>query len=877
VNIPPIDRGQADQFLQLLGKNPATARLRAFPHRLNPDRFDAKTNPNGIRARAGTYDLSRASLWQREGRGLYLVVNDGGDRDDAITGCVAFWVEWDNRPVEWQLQGWREFGLGEPSISVTTGGKSVHQYWVLHKPISPERWRPIQQALISVTAADPVNKNPSRVMRLPGAYYMGPDGNASGQSKIHASNDRRYTVEEVEGWLTAQPAAAPARPIPAGSLSPVELPPRPADALKKALLKLPKFEHGAGQYQNLVDLAMRLHVEIGAAAAEQLLAETCAPSITDLASYFNGTPNKIHRGSIWAHLRDELGIDIRRHDLKKDHIPDARKKVKSGPHDPQEEPAGEWWDEEAAEAYWTAKSGPITVEQVRQRYQAAIESGASRADLETERLALAAASDLHPAALRDLFKSLELEQEAAHAITAETRAIRDAGEQKAMAEGLRLDYLLPPSLAQALAIRTKWLPADDVAAIMAYLVCISGLVKLGTEIVACPAAGYKVPLNLYVCLVAKSGAKKSPLSRKLVSEPTHTLRLDLARQHDRAVQNWAEQNRGVKPAERTDPPQPAYISVTDATAEALTHQLQVQENRGLPLLWERDELAGLIGGLNAYRGGRGGDSEQLLEAYDGSGFRSLRIATTGGGRSYQRCHLSIWGTIQPAVLGELVKGGDASGLWARFAFVPLPEVVVPLAEHQTQSDLEASQWAEGLLMDICDQIYRLPRSSLALSPEGRSAFIAYEARCQRDALDAVIPAQGALMAKSAGKALRLAGLIHLLHQACPDGQHSNTIGAEAISKATTLTDYLNSWALGLHASAADGPNDLMQLIHKVAKAFGNQAVGWREIYSRLSKTQRRDSDAGAAAQAMEALAALGVGEATKGARGATMYRATGDL
>jgi CRISPR-associated protein Cmr3 len=541
--------------------------------------------------------------------------------------------------------------------------------------------------------------------------------------------------------------------------------------------------------------------------------------------------------------------------------------------------------EAAVEAYWTMvepeqelrQPGPITVEQVRQRYQTAIESGASRADLETERLALAAASDLHPAALRDLFKSLELEQEAAQAITAETRAIRDAGEQKAMAEGLRLDYLLPPSLAQALAIRTKWLPADDVAAIMAYLVCISGLVKLGTEIVACPAAGYKVPLNLYVCLVAKSGAKKSPLSRKLVSEPTITLRLDLARQHDRAVQNWAEQNRGVKPAERTDPPQPAYISVTDATAEALTHQLQVQENRGLPLLWERDELAGLIGGLNAYRGGRGGDSEQLLEAYDGSGFRSLRIATTGGGRSYQRCHLSIWGTIQPAVLGELVKGGDASGLWARFAFVPLPEVVVPLAEHQTQSDLEASQWAEGLLMGICDHIYRLPRSSLALSPEGRSAFIAYEARCQRDALDAVIPAQGALMAKSAGKALRLAGLIHLLHQACPDGQHSNTIGAEAISKATTLTDYLNSWALGLHASAADGPNDLMQLIHKVAKAFGNQAVGWREIYSRLSKSQRRDSDAGAAAQAMEALAALGVGEVIKGARGATTYRATGDL
>jgi len=446
-----------------------------------------------------------------------------------------------------------------------------------------------------------------------------------------------------------------------------------------------------------------------------------------------------------------------------------------------------------------------------------------------------------------------------------------------MAQCLRLDYLLPPSLAQALTIRTTWLPADDVAAVMAFLTCISGLVKLGTELVACPAAGYRVPLNLYCCLVAVSGAKKSPLSRALVSEPTHALRLDLARDHDRAEKNWEEQNRGVKPADRTDPPKPAYVSVTDATAEALIHQLQVQEARGLPLLWERDELAGLIGGLNAYRGGRGGDSEHLLEAYDGSGFRSLRISTTGGSRSYSRCHLSIWGTIQPDVLKDLVKGGDASGLWARFAFVPLPEEVVPLAVNLSRAELDAAQWAESMLKDVCGQIYRLPRSSISLSPKGRSAFVAYEARCQRDALDAVIPAQGALMAKSAGKALRIAGLIHLLNQVSPDGEHSNTIGAEAITRAATLTDYLNSWALGLHASAADGPNDLMRLIHKIARTAGNRPVTWRDIQPRLSKVQRREADAAAGAQAMHALAAMGLGEVVVGARGATTYQATGDF
>ena len=136
----------------------------------------------------------------------------------------------------------------------------------------------------------------------------------------------------------------------------------------------------------------------------------------------------------------------------------------------------------------------------------------------------------------------------------------------------------------------------------------------------------------------------------MVSKPTEDLRIELARAHTRAMEDWTEQNRGVKPSERPDPPKAAYLSISDATAEALAQQLQVQEDRGLGLLLHRDELAGLFGNLNQYRSGKGSDSEQLLEAYDGSGFSSLRISKAGGGRFYERCHLSICGTIQPAIL-----------------------------------------------------------------------------------------------------------------------------------------------------------------------------------------------------------------------------------
>jgi len=871
VTIPPIDRGQADQFLSLLGKNPAAARLRAFPHRLNPNRYDKKINPDGIKARKGAYDLNAASRWQREGRGVYLVINDGGDVDSDITSCVAFWVEWDTRPLEWQLQAWREFGLGEPSFIVTTGGKSAHLYWVLSEPIAVDRWRPIQLALIEATGADPVNKNASRVMRLPGAFYIGPDGKASGQCNIHTSIDRRYSVEEVEAWLPAQPAAAepddanPFAGIPLGDAG--ELPERPPEALKEALLQVPQFKHGANQYDQLVGLAIRLHVEIGSAKARALLADTCCQSITDLASYFITKPTKISRGSIWPYLRDEWGVDISRHDL--------RGKQAGGAQQGQQAPPA---DEQAQGQQQAATRAPLlTLDEVRERLRYAVEAGASRQDLETERIRLATASDMPAATLQSLLQAIQREAESGLQVGQEAERLARAVIRADTNKSISISQLLPPSLAAALTTRTRYLPADDVARTMAFLVCVSGVVKLGTEVIASRAADYRVPLNLYGALVARSGAKKSPLSRLLVSKPTEVIRADLARAHSRAMEDWTEQNRGVKPSERPDPPKAPYLSISDATAEALAQQLQVQEDRGLGLLLHRDELAGLFGNLNQYRSGRGSDSEQLLEAYDGSGFRSLRVAAVNGGRSYSRCHLSIWGTIQPAVLQALVADGDASGLWARYLFIPLPEVVVRLAHEESDDEADASEAAGALLAQACDHVYRLPRVSLTLDGGAREVFMDYEAQCQGEALGATLPAEGALMGKAPGKVLRISALLHLLWCWELGVKVATPISTGAIERGILLVDHLNAWALSIHEAAAGGEaSDLMRLVHRIAQASGG-AIGWRDVAHRLSKAQRKEVDSAAAGAAVDALAVMGLGTVERTPRGAWSYLATGAL
>ena len=124
--------------------------------------------------------------------------------DADITHCTSFFVEWDDRPMEWQVNAWRELGLPEPSLMVETGGKSVHAYWRLREPISPELWKPIQKRLIAHCDSDPKCSNPSRLMRMPGFAYVDKktgQGTPNKAQLIHVSPLAKYTLDQIEECL----------------------------------------------------------------------------------------------------------------------------------------------------------------------------------------------------------------------------------------------------------------------------------------------------------------------------------------------------------------------------------------------------------------------------------------------------------------------------------------------------------------------------------------------------------------------------------------------------------------------------------------------------------------------------------------------------
>jgi len=847
----------AEQFLLFLGHDPKRAWFRTITPKkgANLERDGGDTQCFGYdrllaenQAGANVYLItglanSASGINRRTGERTGCVV------DADITHCTSFFVEWDDRPMEWQVNAWRELGLSEPSLMVETGGKSVHAYWRLAEPIAPEIWKPIQKRLITHCGSDPKCSNPSRLMRMPGFSYIDKKTGQVTPNKaqlIHVSK-AEYTLDQIEKYLPEQQPQLPP-PVKKSLVKnpPKDFEPRSLQEIEAACRFIPERisgqpesspHHYEPQRRALCGCAAAL-AEAGVDDPEQMALDLLGnrwPSLAEAEQVLNSSSTRA-AGSFWA-IAKEGGYDLTQ--KSSDHHPSA--------------------------------STPIA--DVTARLRDAIDLGVGGSELTQLIAELAAQSDQHFSVVEKIARSISEEYSNQLSVEAASKGIAAEADRIEIGSVLTAEFLLGPKVGGALDVITKYLPAEGPSAVLPFLTGIAGLVKLGTQVEGSAAASYRVPVNVYSALVAVSGGKKSPVGRLLVEGPSKALELDLHQANRLAHEKWREDCRGVKKADQPDPPQPKRIRINEATGEALSQQLVNQEEAGLGLLVYRDELAGLFGSLNQYRGGKGADDEQLLETFDGGGLTSLRV---GGARQYTRSQLSIYGSIQPAVLRDLLANGDDNGLWARFLFVPLPRRAVPLPMHTSPAEGIEVEHAKQCLAAIADRVYKRPPSTFQLASEASLAFRDYELDRQKAAQGADIPAQSALFGKSAGKVLRVAGLLHLVGLA--DGSvEGGMISKDCLDKACLLVDHLDAWALNLHADIATGGGDAwIAKVQDVALKAGTE-IAFRDVSSRLSKKQKKEFDPSRFGQVCGELAAAGYGVLSKGDRGAPRYRATKPL
>lgn len=284
-----IDFDAARQFLAALGKPKGSIRLRGFY---------AKTDPRKAEDKGAKGDPTKALIqsWVADRRGVYAVINNGGDKDVDITSCIALFCEWDDRPKDWQVTAWQELGLPEPSLQVDTGGKSVHSYWILSEPVSPETWKPVQTRLLEYADADRSLKNPSRVMRLPGT----PHPETGELAAIIHQSDTRLSLEQLAAAIPA-PAPVDRRHEQARSFTDYEA--QGLDEIQKALSHIPPRVPGQGTYpiyRNILWGLMKAAEEAGSSADTAIsMMASHSPAWTGIEQVARSGGADVGAGTFW--------------------------------------------------------------------------------------------------------------------------------------------------------------------------------------------------------------------------------------------------------------------------------------------------------------------------------------------------------------------------------------------------------------------------------------------------------------------------------------------------------------------------------------------------------------------------------------------------
>lgn len=296
------------------------------------------------------------------------------------------------------------------------------------------------------------------------------------------------------------------------------------------------------------------------------------------------------------------------------------------------------------------------------------------------------------------------------------------------------------------------------------------------------------------------------------------------------------------------------ILVGDTTGEALL-QIAAASPRGMLLY--RDELAGLIGGLDRYKGG-GSERAMLLEGYGGGEYR---VARKGGGATLVRnLSVNVLGGLQPDRFQTLIAKGDDDGLQARFLFVfpqRKPFAGRPLRRTDKARIIDAFRRLRELQMiEDCDGLKPVV---IPLTDVAAACFEQWME--DRDAAPPV--GTGRFLAwwgKGPGRVLRIALILALLDWSYEGlGHPPRDISQSCLERAL----YLHDEVLTLHARKTfadaalnDGERHARTIARWIASKASEppQSISLRELY-RTKSLGIHDRDAAHAA--MQILADAG--------------------
>jgi len=458
---------------------------------------------------------------------------------------------------------------------------------------------------------------------------------------------------------------------------------------------------------------------------------------------------------------------------------------------------------------------------------------------------------------------------------------------KVINKNIKVDEVFPAEVSNSIQTVTTYLPYKDTLKILTFLHAVAPLVRLGTKIICNPYSDFAIPLNLYGCVIGESGSKKTPLFKLLLESPLSEVRKEIAKENFIAGQEYARDLAAyAKDKEGDKPERPAYpiVFTKDATKEALEKQLMDQEKSKLGLLRFNDELAGLIKSFGAYKQGKGGDEEFLLELYDGSGFHSARMEEN---RYCEETAVSILGGGQPEVLKKLQQGQDHNGKWARFVMDYCKAIPTKLATSGTAEERSKFNKAKSYLSFFITEVRSFRTNDLELSDEALERFADFEFSQQElSAQSSVKPAHKFIYNKSAGKVGRVAGLLHIIEKvqekiknkisqgdSYVDLPPDNIVQLGTVNKAINLVNYWDDVSIDTANKSTENSTDAMLKRLLTIAAKSKVPVPFTDIKAGLAFDHRLKYTTEEIFQLIQKLEDLDLGTISTGPRGGKRFKA----
>ncbi|MDX5895288.1 DUF3987 domain-containing protein [Rubrobacter radiotolerans] len=322
--------------------------------------------------------------------------------------------------------------------------------------------------------------------------------------------------------------------------------------------------------------------------------------------------------------------------------------------------------------------------------------------------------------------------------------------------------------------------------------------------------GWREWAALFLAVVASPGAMKTPAA-KIAKKPAFERQRGLSRAYAEEKEEWRREVRewevrkreaakaGEPAPEEPEAPAMSRCVASDTTVEAL---VSILEDNPRGLLIHRDELAGWVRSMDQYKGGKGSDRQHWLNLWSTDEVVVDRKSRHGEPIILARPFVSLFGGIQPAMLGEL-GGGAEDGLMDRFLFA------YPKPRHVRFTEDEVSEEAEERYADLYRKLSGLTLATdehgdpnpkpLKLTSEARRLFTERVDSLGVEMLQPGFPVRlEGVWSKLRGYLARLS-LVLAVCRCAEDGAREERVEAEDVEAAGELLGYFKAHARRVYA------------------------------------------------------------------------------